>query len=108
MLKFNASVFNSSMSFRQVCQGQKTNIGERKKMRSRLQNFCTSLMFVFSTRVVRFGDVLAAPDICVCFQKCFPKPHEKQTCILQLVLVLVIAWQHTFSCYFIGMLLRGH
>ena len=73
MLKFNASVFNSSMSFRQVCQGQKTNIGERKKMRSRLQNFCTSLMFVFSTRVVRFDDVLAAPDEMRLFSKVFSK-----------------------------------
>lgn len=73
MLKFNASVFNSSMSFRQVCQGQNTNIGERKKMRSKLQNFCTSLMFVFSTRVVRFGDVLAAPDETRLFSKVFSK-----------------------------------
>lgn len=73
MLKFNASVFNSSMSFRQVCQGQKTNIGERNKMRSRLQNVCTSLMFVFSTRVVRFGDVLAAPDETRLFSKVFSK-----------------------------------
>ena len=69
MLKFNASVFNSSMSFRQVCQGQKTNIGERKKMRSRLQNFCTSLMFVFSTCVVRFG----GPGYMRLFSKVFSK-----------------------------------
>lgn len=73
MLKFNASVFNSSMSFRQVHQGQNTNIGERKKMRSSLQNFCTILMFVFSTRVVRFGDVLAAPDETRLFSKVFSK-----------------------------------